>query len=147
MAGIFSVKLGRLLKTWALNLRSSLYLILSGGKRAFHEGQYRNGVWSDWSRSYSCRPAHYHEPTTEAEICRIVAAATKVRVVGSGHSFNDATLTDQTLICLDRYNKVVLREHPTKAGWKIAVAQAGVRLRDLTAYLWEHGASTSIGGS
>src|SRR5688500_11974931 len=119
MTDVPRVKPGRLLKTWALNLRSSLILIWSRGGNSSHEGRYRNGKWRDWSRSFSCRPANYFEPTSEADICRIVASASKVRVVGSGHSFNEAVLTDHTLISLDKYNKVQLRDHPSKPGWKI----------------------------
>src|ERR1051326_9108045 len=98
-----SIEVARLLKTWFINLKNSLALVLTWGKRVYHEGRYRNGVWSNWSRAHSCRPAHYFQPTTEQEICQVIAAARKIRVVGGGHSFNDGALSDDTLLSLDQY--------------------------------------------
>jgi L-gulono-1,4-lactone dehydrogenase len=137
----------RLLKTWWINIVNSASLLFTWGKRVRHEGRFEAGIWSDWSRSFSCRPAQFLTPATEQEICDIVKRATKVRVVGAGHSFNAGVLTDHTMISLDRFNKVSLRDHPQKSGCKIATAQAGVRLRDFTRILWEAGASVSVAGS
>ncbi len=143
----YRIEAKRLLKTWAINLVNSAVLLLTWGKRVLHEGRFRNGVWTEWARAFSCRPAQYVEPATEEEICRLVRESTNVRVVGAGHSFNRGVLTDHTMISLNRFNKVLLRDHPSKPGFKIATAQAGVRLRDFTRILWDAGASVSVAGS
>ena len=80
-------------------------------------------------------------------ICRIVRDAQNVRVVGAGHSFNRAPVTDATLISLDRYKQVTLRPHPDKDTWTIATVQAGVRLRDLNRILYDAGYALSVAGS
>src|SRR5262245_17314750 len=92
------IEASRLLKTWWINIINIASLILTWGERVLHEGRLRNGIWSDWSRSFSCRPAQFLTPETEQEICDIVRRATKVRVVGAGHSFNAAVLSDHTVI-------------------------------------------------
>ena len=47
--------------------------------------------WQNWSGSVVCRPVSIAAPTTEAEVCALVARAARdghaVRVAGTGHSF------------------------------------------------------------
>src|SRR5689334_8714031 len=52
MNSVSSVQLSRLLQTWAINLKNSVALILSRGKRVDHEGKYSDGVWRNWSRGH-----------------------------------------------------------------------------------------------
>lgn len=139
--------LARIVKTWSINIANSTEFLLSGGKRVLHEGRYRSGTWVDWYREFRCRPRHYAQPTSEEEVCRLVAAADKVRVVGAGHSFNAAPLTDGLLLSLDRLNGVTVRDDPSHPGNKIANVQAGVRLRDLNHVLSEHGVALPVAGS
>jgi FAD/FMN-containing dehydrogenase len=141
------IELGRLLKTWTINAANTIVYVLTLGRRVLHEGVFRNGTWMDWARAFSCTPKVYAQPATEKEICDLIRDSAKVRVTGAGHSFNAGVLTNDTLISLDRYNKVDLRENPNKPGYKIATVQAGIRLRDLTRLLWDAGLSISIGGS
>ena len=143
-------RIREIVETWAINIANSVALIASWGKRVLHEGRYRNGVWSDWARRFHCRPRHYETPATEEELAAIVAAAGKVRVVGAGHSFNAAPLSDATLISLDKLDAVEVRDHPDadKPGWKVASIQTGIRLRDLNDVLRDqHGLSLSVAGS
>lgn len=139
--------LARILRTWGINVGNSAVFLLTGGRRVLHEGRYRDGTWLDWARAFRCRPRHYAEPTSEDEICRLVADADKVRVVGAGHSFNDAPLTDDVLLSLDRFNHAMVRDDPSRLGGKIADVQAGIRLRDLNRVLAEHGAALPVAGS
>jgi FAD/FMN-containing dehydrogenase len=140
-------RLGRIVRTWAINIANSLVFFITWGGKVLHEGRMRRGRWVDWYRAFECRPREYVEPTTEREICEIVREATKLRVVGAGHSFNSAPLTDEVLLSLDRYNKVSVREAPDRPGRKIAEVQAGVRLRDLNRILYAHGVGLSVAGS
>ena len=136
--------LARILTTWAINIANSTVFLLSGGRRVLHEGRHRRGRWIDWYRVFSCRPASYAEPTTEEEVCRLVASADKVRVVGAGHSFNSAPLSDGLLLCLDHCNQVTVRDDPDRPDGRIAEVQAGVRLRDLNRVLVDHGVALPV---
>ena len=80
-------------------------------------------------------------------MCRLVASADKIRVVGGGHSFNDAALSDELLLSLDQLNAVTVRDDPSRPGSKIADVQAGIRLRDLNKILYEHGVALPVAGS
>lgn len=95
--------IGRIVATWAINIANSIVFLASGGRKVLHEGRYRRGTWVDWYRVFHCRPRDYAEPATEAEICSLVANASRVRVVGAGHSFNPAPVSDELLISLDRF--------------------------------------------
>lgn len=139
--------IGRIAKTWALNAANSAVFLASGGRRVLHEGRYRGGTWVDWCRVFRCRPREFAEPTTEAEICSLVAGADKVRVVGAGHSFNAAPLGDELLISLDRFNRATVRDDPSRPEGKIADVQAGIRLRDLNRVLAGHDVALPVAGS
>jgi FAD/FMN-containing dehydrogenase len=140
-------RLGRVLRTWGINIANSTVFLLTWGRRVLHEGRYRGGRWVDWYRVFGCRPRRYAEPTTEQEICEVVRNAGRLRVVGAGHSFNTAPLSDDVLLSLDRYNRVSVHDAPERPGCKIAEVQAGVRLRDLNRILYAHGAGLSVAGS
>lgn len=137
----------RIVQTWAINIANSTEFVRTRGRQVLHEGRYRDGTWTDWNRVFRCRPRHYAEPTSEEEICRLVADAEKVRVVGAGHSFNAAPLSDDLLLSLDRYKGATVRDHPDRPGWKIADVQAGIRLRELNRVLVAHGAALPVAGS
>jgi len=101
----------------------------------------------NWARTHSCRPAQYHQPTTEAELVALVAAADAadagIRVVGAGHSWSDIVLTDRWLVNLDRYADVL--EIDAEAA--TVTAQAGMRLKDLNLALAAAGLGLSAQGS
>lgn len=137
----------RVVETWAINIANSVTFLRSGGRKVLHEGHYRHGTWVDWNRWFRCRPRNYAEPATEEEICRLVASAKKVRVVGGGHSFNSAPLSDDLLLSLHRYNCARVRDDPVRPAWKIAEVQAGIRLRDLNRCLAKHQAALPVAGS
>jgi len=58
---------------------------------------------ANWSGHHSFQATQLHHPTNVSEIQAIVRAATRCRVVGSGHSFNDIADTTIDLIALDLY--------------------------------------------
>jgi FAD-linked oxidoreductase len=78
-------------------------------------------------------------PTTEAELCRVVAAAADegrtVRAVGAGHSFSDVVVTDGVLVDLCDYDRVVAVDRAAGT----VTAQSGVRLHALSEFLWTRG--------
>lgn len=66
---------------------------------------------------------------------RTAAAVDAVRVAGSGHSSSDVTLTDGTLISLERMNRVL---DVDRASGLVRV-EAGITLRALSEALWPIG--------
>jgi L-gulono-1,4-lactone dehydrogenase len=71
----------------------------------------RDGTWRNWARNQVARPAVIEHPTSEDDLVRLVkeaaAAGQRVKVVGAGHSFTDAAVTDGRLVVLDRYARVL----------------------------------------
>lgn len=110
---------------------------------ARHEGHFDHGEWRNWSDSYRVRPAQYSRPGTIDDAARIVAQSGKLRVVGGGHSFNDSPLCEDTLLSLDRLNRII---EVDPASRRVRV-EAGIRLRDLNAALWSHGLGLPVLGS
>jgi len=60
------------------------------------------GTFINWARNQSITPAEIRTPTSAAEVAQAVRDAAKtgrrVRMVGSGHSFTDAALTDGIML-------------------------------------------------
>ncbi len=65
-----------------------------------------------------------------------VDAGQRVKVIGGGHSFTDAAMTDGHLLSLDAMNRIVSVGGPQ--GHDVTV-QAGIRLRDLNEQLFARG--------
>jgi L-gulonolactone oxidase len=138
-------RLRRKLRAFFFNTWNTLVYLLSGGRTTLHEGRYsrRQGVWRNWSGVVTVRPQRYEAPETEAELCRIVRESLRLRAVGGGHTFNDSTRTEQTLLSLDRYNRVLEVDVEQR---RVRV-QAGIRLRELNQVLAEHGLALPVLGS
>lgn len=100
----------------------------------------------NWARNQDCSPSERHRPTTTDEVARLVAGAAerrrRVKVIGAGHSFTDAAMTDDVLISLERMAAV--REVDTSTG--VVRVQAGIELRELSERLAAVGlALTNLG--
>ena len=85
--------------------------------------------WQNWAQNQTCFPDHFHQPRTKLEIIELVNQARRegqrVRVVGSGHSWSPLVSTDDHLINLDKYNRVL---NVNQQELTVTV-QAGIRLR------------------
>jgi len=107
---------------------------LTGGRFMFLEGRSRRGRYHNWSHDRRHR-ARLLYPATEDEVCEIVRASPRVRVVGSGHSFNDGLATDGATVSLDRLTGIT----SVDPGSGQVSAWGGTRLRDLNRALAGHG--------
>jgi FAD/FMN-containing dehydrogenase len=138
-------RLKRAANTWAVNTANTVVYVASGGRRTLHEGRYQpwRGTWTNWSRTFEAQPHRFEIPTTEADICRIVREASKLRVVAGGHSFNASPLTSGTMLCLDLYDEILSIDTAKRA----VRVQAGIRLRDLTEQLARVGLAFPVLGS
>ena len=91
----------------------------------------------NWAGNERCLPAAVHRPSTTGDVAAIVAVAhragRRVKVIGGGHSFTGAAMTDGDLVSLDAMRRVVDVD-----GCDVTV-QAGIRLRDLNDELARRG--------
>ncbi|MFE3748254.1 D-arabinono-1,4-lactone oxidase, partial [Bacillus subtilis] len=96
-------------------------------------------TWRNFAGDQMCRPRAIECPSNAAELAAAVERAGRrgevVRVAGSGHSFNDAVLTDGTLITLERMNRVL--DIDRSSG--LVRCEAGISLGALSAAMWEQG--------
>jgi hypothetical protein len=105
------------------------------GKFVLLEGRVSDGIFENWAGKFPYRPRRFARPTTEAEIVDLVKGSQKVRVFGSGHSFNDGVVSEETLVSLDDYSGVVRRDRAKKQ----LTVKGGTRVRKAVKLLLEDG--------
>lgn len=73
-------------------------------------GGWRRGKWRNWAGTTVCRPAKLLYPESEEEIIALVrhchANSIPLKVVGTGHSYNEIFHTDGYLVSLARFNRI-----------------------------------------
>ncbi|HEX5848238.1 MAG TPA: FAD-binding protein, partial [Rubrobacter sp.] len=138
-------RIKRVVHTWANNTLNSAAYVLSGGTKTLHEGRYHRstGRWTNWNNTFSARPQRFETPESEAAICEMVGLSKSVRVIGGGHTFNPSPLSVETMLSLDKYNKILAVDTENR----VVRVQAGVRLRDLMQELGERGLALPVLGS
>jgi FAD/FMN-containing dehydrogenase len=119
---------------WATTLNIVLNAVTLG-HYILLEGRVHGGVFRNWAGHFRYRPQRIVRPTTEEEIVELVKSSQSLRVFGSGHSFNNGVVSDETLVSLDDYSGLVCK-YPDKN--QIAV-RAGTRVRDVVQLLSEEG--------
>lgn len=108
---------------------------LLSGRRVLHlEGRWRDGRYRNWSHDRRHR-AGLVRPASEEELIALVRSAPRLRVVGSGHSFNDGLATTGINVSLDDLAGVVDLDPRAR----LVTAWAGTRLRDLNRVLEAEG--------
>ncbi len=108
--------------------------LLSGRRWHVLEGRLKHGIYRNWSGDRRHR-ADWHQPESEAELAAIVRQHGSIRIVGSGHSFNDGLTSTGATVSLDKMSGVI--DIDTDA--KQATVWAGTRLRDVTPKLLKKG--------
>ena len=99
------------------------------------EGRVLRGVFRNWARRFRYQPSNFIEPRTEEEIVTAVKQARRLRVFGSGHSFNPGVVSDEALLSLDKYSGVIWKDRAKK---QMAV-KAGTRVRDVVKAMLDEG--------
>jgi L-gulono-1,4-lactone dehydrogenase len=96
-------------------------------------------VVRNWARNEACIPAEVRTPGSTDEVASIVTAARnaemRVKVIGAGHSFTPAAMTNGSMLSLDRMDGVLSVDTERRQ----VTVQAGIRLRDLNERLAEVG--------
>ncbi|SEW45754.1 L-gulonolactone oxidase [Chitinophaga sp. YR573] len=96
----------------------------------------KNFNWTNWAGNHSCIAENYFEPETEAQIIEVVQMAgrerKKIRVVGSGHSFSPIAISNEILVSLKNYRKLI------SVGKDSVRCQGGMYLHELYSVLKEN---------
>src|SRR5215211_1732741 len=104
------MKLLSYLKVALLTTSNIVLNAVTLGRFVWLEGRVRGGVFMNWARRFRYRPREFVQPTTEAEIVELVRYSRRVRVFGSGHSFNAGVVSDETLVSLDDYSGLIWKD-------------------------------------
>ena len=85
----------------------------------------------NWAGNYTYRAVRLHRPETVEQVQALVSRASKVKVLGSRHSFNDIADSPEDLISLEHFDQVVALDHERHT----VTVEGGVRYGELCRYL------------
>ena len=108
---------------------------VTNGRYVLLEGRRHGRAFHNWALQFTQTPGSYALPTTRAQIVEAVKRPGRLRVVGSGHSFNDGIVTEDTLVSLDDYSGLVRLDLTSRQ----LTFRAGTRVRDAVAIMLQHG--------
>lgn len=91
--------------------------------------------FKNWARNIQVEAPLFAQPVSEHELIELIRNHSKIRVVGTGHSWSDHFSRQGLMINLDRYNRVL---HLDKSAQTIKV-QAGIILWELNQILHKEG--------
>ncbi|MCK0473698.1 FAD-binding protein [Halalkalibacter sp. APA_J-10(15)] len=89
----------------------------------------------NWAGNLQYSTNNWHEPETIEDIQQIVSKVTKLRVVGTRHSFNRIADSDENLVPLHKMNKVLNIDKEKKT----VTVEAGIKYGNLCQELHQHG--------
>jgi L-gulonolactone oxidase len=94
---------------------------------------------TNWGETLECHPKEFYQPESEDDVValvkRVAAAGRTLRVVGTGHSWSALAMTDDTLVNLDKMNRLIAVDDARKQ----VTVEAGIKITDLNDRLDEHG--------
>ena len=117
---------------------TTLNIVANGatlGRYVWLEGRVEGGVFRNWARRFRYAPKKFVKANSEQEIIGLIQNARRVRVFGSGHSFNAGVVSDEVLMSLDDYSGLVWKDLDKK---QLAV-KGGTRVRDVVDLLLDEG--------
>lgn len=97
----------------------------------------------NFGRNLAFAPARVARPASVQELTALVRQSRQVRAVGAAHSWSPAIVTDDTLVSLRRLRRPLALDRERMQ----VTVQAGMRLRELNAYLDRHGLALANLGS
>ena len=97
--------------------------------------QQQNYRFVNWAKNVQSNVSNFFQPETETEIIEIVQKYNKIRLVGTGHSWSGICATNDALLNLDFYNKILKMDKERK----LVTVQAGIKLWHLNNLLDKEG--------
>ncbi|GAE32784.1 FAD-binding protein [Alkalihalobacillus hemicellulosilyticus] len=89
----------------------------------------------NWAGNLQYSTSNWHEPETIEDLQQLVSKVTKLRVVGTRHSFNSIADSDENLVSLHKLNKVLYIDKKKKT----VTVEAGIKYGNLCHELHQHG--------
>ena len=89
---------------------------------------------TNWSGNYTYGTNRLHEPQTVAEVQQLVKGSSRMRALGSRHSFNGIADSTENQISLHRLDQCMLHQES-----RSVTVGAGVTYSQLAPYLESHG--------
>ncbi|WP_062047360.1 FAD-binding protein [Bacillus sp. JCM 19034] len=89
----------------------------------------------NWAGNLQYSTSNWHEPETIEDIQQLVSKVTKLRVVGTRHSFNSIADSDENIVSLHKLNKVLSIDKKKNT----VTVEAGIKYGDLCHELHQHG--------
>ncbi|MFN8236890.1 MAG: D-arabinono-1,4-lactone oxidase [Chitinophagales bacterium] len=105
--------------------------------------QQQNFRFINWAKNVQSTVNNYFQPESEEEIIALVRQYAKIRLVGTGHSWSDICQTNEAIINLDYYNKIISIDKVNK----IVKTQAGIKIWQLNQLLDKEGLALKNLGS
>lgn len=90
---------------------------------------------TNWAGNLTYSAATIHRPTTVEEVQEVVARATRLKVIGTRHCFNDIADTTGDHLSLEQLNRVVALDRTART----VTIEAGMRYGELGAWLHREG--------
>lgn len=90
---------------------------------------------SNWAGNYMYRATQLHEPETVEQIQELITRSSKLKALGTRHSFNDIADSPGDLISLEHFNKIVTLDSERRT----VTVEAGVRYGRLARWLHTEG--------
>lgn len=89
----------------------------------------------NWARNYTYRAAQLHQPETVEQIQELVIRASRLKALGTRHSFNDIADSPGDLVSLERLDNIVALDRDRLT----VTVEAGVRYGQLARWLHDQG--------
>ncbi|WP_088104823.1 FAD-binding protein [Halalkalibacter urbisdiaboli] len=89
----------------------------------------------NWAGNFQYSTTNWHEPESVEEIQQLVSKVTKLRVVGTRHSFNSIADSNDNIVSLQKLNKVLSIDKERQT----VTVEAGIKYGDLCHELQQHG--------
>jgi xylitol oxidase len=90
---------------------------------------------SNWAGNYTYGAAQYYQPETVEQIQELVVRSSKLKALGTRHSFNDIADSPGDLLSLEHFDHIVALNHEHHS----VTVEAGVRYGRLARWLHEEG--------
>ncbi|ODV93951.1 hypothetical protein PACTADRAFT_4848 [Pachysolen tannophilus NRRL Y-2460] len=104
-----------------------------------------------WAGTFICKPQVYFQPENIEQIVELVNVAREKKkslmVVGSGHSPSDMTMTDEWLVNLDKFQKILDINVQESGKYTDVTVEAGIRIYQLNDFLQQKGLAVQNLGS
>ncbi len=105
------------------------------------------GEFWNWARTFHCRPRLYTEPNSIESLRSIINEAntkkSKIRVIGSAHSPSSLSMSNDVLISMKHFNKILDIDEENQE----IHCESGVLLSTLNEILPRHNLSLPVQGS